>query len=62
MTRATRHVTPTELGSATTAAPAKARLQKLLTAKVVRKYPTIFSAPETQTIELRANTLAYVVS
>jgi type I restriction enzyme M protein len=55
-------VTPTELGSATTAAPAKARLQKILTEKVVKKYPTIFSTPETRTIELRANTLAYVVS
>jgi type I restriction enzyme M protein len=48
-------VTPTELGSATTAAPAKARLQKILTDRVVKKYPTIFSAPETQIIELRAN-------
>ena len=55
-------VTPTELGSATTAAPAKARLQKILEDKVVKKYPTIFSTPETRTIELRANTLAYVVS
>jgi type I restriction enzyme M protein len=53
---------PGELGSATKAAPAKARLQKLLTDKVVTKYPTIFSTPETKTIELRANTLAYVVS
>lgn len=55
-------VTPSELGSATAASPAKARLQKILTEKVVRKYQTIFSAPETQTIELRANTLAYIVS
>ncbi|MDQ6807717.1 MAG: N-6 DNA methylase, partial [Actinomycetota bacterium] len=55
-------VTPTELGSATTGAPAKARMQKILTQKVVKKYPTIFSTPETQTIELRPNTLAYVVS
>lgn len=54
--------TPTELGSATTAAPAKARLQRILTEKVVNKYPTIFYAPDTQYIELRANTLAYVVS
>jgi type I restriction enzyme M protein len=55
-------VTPSELASATSAAPAKARLQKILTDKVVRKYPTIFSAPDTQAIGLQANTLAYVVS
>lgn len=55
-------VAPSELNSATTAAPAKARLQQLLTSKVVKKYPTIFSTPETQEIGLRPNTLAYVVS
>jgi type I restriction enzyme M protein len=55
-------VTPEERGSATAGVPAKARLQRLLTDKVVSKYPTIFSTPETKTIELRANTLAYVVS
>ncbi len=33
-------VTPTELTSATAAGPAKARLQKVLTSKVVNKYPT----------------------
>jgi type I restriction enzyme M protein len=55
-------VTPSELGSATAAGPAKARLQKILSEKVVKKYQTIFSAPETQVIELRANTLAYIVS
>jgi len=55
-------VTPTELTSATTALPAKARVQKILTGKVVGKYPTIFQAPETQSIELSANVVAYVVS
>lgn len=55
-------VTPSELASATTAVPAKARLQRILAGKVVKKYPTIFLTPETQAIELRANTLAYVVS
>ena len=55
-------VTPSELASGTAAAPAKARIQKILTERVVKKFPTIFKAPETQSIELKANVLAYVVS
>jgi type I restriction enzyme M protein len=55
-------VTTTELSSSTLAAPAKARIQKILTSKVVAKYPSIFRAPDTQSIELRPNVVAYVVS
>jgi type I restriction enzyme M protein len=54
-------VLPSELESQTAADPAKKRIQKILTDKVVKKYPTIFKAPETQTIELRANVAAFVV-
>lgn len=55
-------VTPTELSSATAAAPAKARVQKILSDKVVKKYPTIFSTPDTRRVELKPNVAAYVVS
>ncbi|MFL5961681.1 MAG: N-6 DNA methylase [Gaiellaceae bacterium] len=55
-------VTPTELTSATAAGPAKTRIQKIFTDVVVRKYPTIFSTPETQRIQLKSNVVAYVVS
>lgn len=54
-------VTPQELGSATAAASAKARLQKLFEDKVVKKYPTIFPTPESQKIVLKPNVVAYVV-
>jgi type I restriction enzyme M protein len=53
------YVTPTELGSATAAAPAKRRIQKVFEDKVISKYPTIFS--DRDRIELKANTVAYVV-
>lgn len=52
-------VTPVELGSATAAAPAKTRIQKVFEEKVVDKYPTIFS--DRDRIELKANSVAYVV-
>ncbi len=55
-------VTPTELGSASSAASAKTRLQKLFEEKVVKKYPSIFTTPESQKIVLKANVVAYVVS
>ena len=55
------YVTPSELASATAAAPAKKRVQKVFTEKVVRKYPAIFTAAEQQTINLRPNVVAYVV-
>lgn len=54
-------VTPAEMGSATAAAPAKARLQTLMSQKVVRKYPSIFVGAD-QEIQLKANVVAYVVS
>ena len=55
-------VTPTELSSQTAAAPAKARIQKILDGRVIKKHPTIFTTPETRSIELKANVCAYVVS
>jgi type I restriction enzyme M protein len=54
-------VTPTELASATAAAPAKARIAQLMSSKVVRKYPTIFTGAD-QEIQMQANTVAFVVS
>jgi type I restriction enzyme M protein len=56
------YATPTELQSKTSAAPCKARIQKLFTDKVVKKYPTIFEAPEAQEIQLKSNVVAYVVA
>lgn len=58
----TFYVTPSELKSRTSAGGAKARIQKLLTDKVVKDYPTIFAAPDTQEIQLKANVVAYVVA
>jgi type I restriction enzyme M protein len=55
------YVTPSELTSSTTAAPAKKRIQKIFTDKVVKKYPAIFPAAEQQTINLKPNVVAYVV-
>lgn len=54
------YVTPSELGSTTSAGPAKTRIQKVFQDKVVKKYPTIFT--ESERIELKPNTVAYVVS
>src|SRR3954470_12374238 len=54
-------VTPTELSSETNAASTKARLMKLLTEKVVAKYPTIFKDSE-RTFNLQPNVIAFVVS
>ncbi len=56
------YVLPAELENATTAAPAKARMAKLFRDKVVNKYPTIFRTPDTQAIDLKAMTIAYLVS
>lgn len=53
-------VTPSERGSATAAAPAKARIQKVFNEKVLKKYPTIFA--DTDRLDLKPNTIAYVVS
>lgn len=54
--------TPAELASATSAAGAKTRIERLFKDKVVRKYPTIFASAEHQILQLRPNTVAYVVS
>ncbi len=55
------YVLPREVASKTAAAPCKTRLQKLFTERVVKKYPTIFEAPESQKIQLKPNVVAYVV-
>lgn len=56
------YVLPAELENATSAAPAKSRIAKLFKEKVVKKYPTIFKTPDTQAIDLKAMTIAYLVS
>ena len=56
------YVTPNELKDSSSATSTKNRLQKLFKEKVVNKYPTIFNADETRTIELSPEVLAYVVS
>ncbi len=53
-------VLPKELGSDTTAAPAKTRVLKIME-RVVGKYPAIFQETERK-INLRANVAAYVLS
>lgn len=53
--------TPDELGGDTAAAPARARLAKLMTEKVVARYPTIFTGRDRE-IDLKANVVAYVVA
>ena len=55
------YVTPAERSNATMAASAKARIQDLFTSKVVRKYPTIFSASDS-IIDLAPSVVTYVVS
>jgi type I restriction enzyme M protein len=54
------YVAPKELGSDTTAAPAKTRLSKIME-RVVAKYPTIFQETERK-LNLQPNVVAYVVS
>lgn len=54
-------VAPSELSGLSAAAPARARITKLFTDKVVKKYPAIFLGSDRE-IQLKANTLAYVVS
>jgi type I restriction enzyme M protein len=54
------YVTPSERVNGTSASTAKARIQKLFTEKVVRKYPTIFPASDSQ-IDLSASVVAFVV-
>jgi type I restriction enzyme M protein len=55
------YVTPSELGSSTMATPAKKRIQKIFTDKVVKKYAAIFTAEGQQVINLKPNVVAYVV-
>ncbi|MDX2074859.1 MAG: N-6 DNA methylase [bacterium] len=54
------YVTPDELNSSTQAAPAKARIQNIMTQKVIGKYSQIFSLNE-RDIHLKPNSIAYVV-
>jgi type I restriction enzyme M protein len=55
------YVTPTELAGATASASARKRIEDIFTTKVVGKYPQIFSSAEAQKINLKPNTIAYVV-
>jgi type I restriction enzyme M protein len=54
-------VAPGELAGATAAAAAKARITRLFTEKVVKKYPKIFVGADRE-IQLKPNVVAYVVS
>lgn len=56
------YVTPKERSSTTSAGSAKSRLDKLFKSKVIKKYPAIFASAESQSIQLKANTVAFVVS
>ncbi len=53
--------TNAELASRTTAASARARIQKLFADKVLKKYPSIFVGADRE-ISLKPNVIAYVVS
>ena len=55
-------VTPSELTTATAASAARSRIDQLFAQKVVKKYPTIFASAESQSLQLKANTVAFVVS
>lgn len=54
-------VTPAELTNSTSAQGAKARIQQLFTNRVVRKHQSIFANPDSQHIQLKPHTVAYVV-
>lgn len=54
------YVTPNELSSSMAAGSAKARIQKIMADKVVKKYPDIFKGPD-RDINLKANVVAFVV-
>lgn len=53
--------TPSERGNATVASAAKKRIQGLFEQRVVKKYPTIFDAKDTD-IDLKPEVVAYVVT
>lgn len=55
------YATPSERESTGIATAAKKRIQELFTAKVVKKYPTIFDAKDT-VIDLKPSVVAYVVT
>lgn len=55
------YATPSERENVKVATSAKKRIQDLFTAKVVKKYPTIFDAKDTS-IDLRPGVVAYVVT
>jgi len=55
------YVTAAERSTATTAAAAKTRIQRLFEDKVVDKYPSIFPGPD-RVIDLRPPVIAYVVA
>jgi type I restriction enzyme M protein len=55
------YVTPAERANSYSGAAAKARIQKILEEKVVKKYPTIFVGADSQ-LQLKPNVVAYVVS
>lgn len=55
------YATPSERENASIATAAKKRIQDLFTAKVVKKYPTIFDAKDNE-IDLKPTVVAYVVT
>lgn len=55
------YATPSERENASVATSAKKRIQDLFTAKVVKRYPTIFDAKDAE-IDLKPSVVAYVVT
>lgn len=55
------YATAAERANTTSAATAKARIQKVFTGKVIAKYPTIFTSSD-QVIDLKPTVVAFVVS
>lgn len=55
------YATPSERENSSIATAAKKRIQDLFTAKVVKKYPTIFDVKDTE-IDLKPTVVAYVVT
>lgn len=55
------YVTPTELTSATAAASAKTRIQRVFSDKVLPNYPGIFPGEAAQRLGLKPNSIAFVV-
>ncbi len=55
------YVTPTELTSATAAASARTRIQRIFADKVLPNYPGIFPGEAAQRLGLKPNSIAFVV-